>query len=274
MIAPLDAVGTALNGDQWDGYPAERKRVFDYIMQQNIHDVVFVTGDIHSSWANDLPHPDSTYNSSTGAGSVATEFIGTSITSTATAISLPQSIIQLGNPHVKYCEFTMRGYLLFDINKQRAQGDFIHMSTTASRTYTANDDQQWMNIDGNRFLSQAPGLLPARNTNPAFAPWAPDTYPNLPTGINQVAQDKMVIVTCFPNPSQNEVAVQFYLYQPARVDLNIYDVNGNAMVHQTDRQAQAGLYSTKVYLDGLAPGSYFLTISDGVKTYTKKIVKD
>ena len=270
MIAPLDAIGTALNGDQWDGYPAERKRVFDYIMQQNIHDVVFVTGDIHSSWANDLPHPDSTYNSSTGHGSVATEFIGTSITSTATAITLPQSVIQLGNPHIKYCEFTMRGYLLFDVNKQRVQGDFIHMSTTASRTYTASDDQQWVNLNGNRFLGQAAGVLPPRNTNPPFAPWAPEIF----AGINQVKSNNMVIVTCFPNPSQNEVAVQFYLYQPSKVELNVYDVTGKQLIHNIDQQSQIGLYSTKVYLDGLVTGTYLLTISDGTNTYAKKIVKD
>lgn len=270
MIAPLDAAGLALNGDQWDGYPAERKRVFDYIMRQNIHDVVFVTGDIHSSWANDLPHPDSSYSSSTGHGSVATEFIGTSITSTASAVTIPQTLIQFGNPHVKYVDLTKRGYLLFDVNKNRAQGDFIHMSTTSSRTYTATDDQQWVNLNGNRFLGTAPGVLPARNTNPPFAPFVPDPT----TGINQPNADKMVIVTCFPNPSQNEVAVQFYLYQPARVDLNIYDVNGKVVTHQADQQSQIGLYSTKVYLDGLAAGTYFLTISDGTKVYTKKIVKD
>ena len=270
MIAPLDAAGTALNGDQWDGYPAERKRVFDYIMQQNIHDVVFVTGDIHSSWANDLPHPDSTYSSSTGHGSVATEFVGTSITSSATGITLPQSLIQLANPHIKYCEFTKRGYLLLDINKQRAQGDFIHISGITSRTYTAVDDQQWVNLNGNRFLSTAPGILPARNTNPAFAPPAPDVF----AGINQVKPNNLVIVTCFPNPSQNEVAVQFYLYQPSKVDLSIYDLNGRQLVHQTDKQNQVGLYSTKVYLDGLSAGTYMLSISDGTNTYVKKIVKD
>ena len=270
MIAPLDAVGTALNGDQWDGYPAERKRVFDYIMKQNIHDVVFVTGDIHSSWANDLPHPDSSFTSSTGAGSVATEFVGTSITSTATAISLPQSVIQLANPHIKYCEFTKRGYLLFDVNKQRAQGDFVHINTTATRSYTAVDDQQWMNINGNRFLSPAPGVLPARNTNPGFAPRASDIY----SSINQINSDKMVIVTCFPNPSQNEVAVQFYLFQPASVDLSIYDINGKQVAYQSDKQSQVGLYSTKVYLDGLAPDTYMLHISDGLNVYTKKIVKE
>ena len=86
--------------------------------------------------------------------------------------------------------------------------------------------------------------------------------------------NNLVIVTCFPNPSQNEVAVQFYLYQPSKVDLSIYDLNGRQLVHQTDKQNQVGLYSTKVYLDGLSAGTYMLSISDGTNTYVKKIVKD
>src|ERR1700710_2878139 len=102
-------------------------------MLQNIHDIVFITGDIHSSWANDLPHPDS---SSTGHGSVATEFIGTSVTSTATPFNIPQAIFQLADPWLKYIELTKRDYILMDINKHRVQGDFMHVSTVASRTYT------------------------------------------------------------------------------------------------------------------------------------------
>lgn len=270
MLAPLDAAGLILNGDQWDGYPAERKRVFDYIMRQNIHDVVFVTGDIHSSWANDLPHPDSTYNKNTGAGSVATEFIGTSITSTASAVTIPQALIQLGNPHVKYVDLTLRGYLLLDVNKHRVQGDFIHMSTIASRSYTANDDQQWVNLDGNRFLGPGSGPLPGRYTNPPFAPWASQAY----SGFGQKNASKMVVVTCFPNPSENEVGVQFYLYQPAKVDLRIFDLNGKLLNSQTNNEAREGLYSTKVYLDGLSAGTYMLVISDGSDTYVKKVIKN
>jgi alkaline phosphatase D len=262
-------LGTILNGDQWDGYPAERKRVFDYIMQNNIHDVVFITGDIHSSWANDLPHPDSTYSASTGHGSVATEFIGTSVTSSATAFNIPQAIFQLADPWLKYIEFTKRGYILMDINKHRVQGDFMHVSTVASRSYTLSNDAQWMNIDGNRFLSAAPSPIGPRNTNPPFAPFVADPT----TGISSI-NDKMVLLTCYPNPSQNEVAIQFYLYQPSKVELNMYDINGNKVIHQADQQSQVGLYSTKAYMDGLAAGTYFLTISDGSNLYTKKIVKN
>jgi alkaline phosphatase D len=270
MVAPLTALGTILNGDQWDGYPAERRRLFDYIMQQNIHDVVFITGDIHSSWANDLPHPDSSYSSSTGHGSVATEFVGTSVTSSATAFNIPQAIFQLADPWLKYIEFTKRGYVLMDINKHRVQGDFMHMSTVASRNYTVSNDAQWVNLDGNRFLSAATGPIGPRNTNPTFAPFVPDPT----TGISATATEKMILISCFPNPSQNEVAIQFYLYQPSKIDLNVYDMMGKAVIHQADQQSQMGLYSTKVYLDGLPFGTYFVTITDGSKVYTQKVVKN
>ncbi|HWB64011.1 MAG TPA: alkaline phosphatase D family protein, partial [Chitinophagales bacterium] len=268
MIAPLIVNNSVFNGDQWDGYPAERRRVFDYIMQNNIHDVVFLNGDIHSSWADDLPHPDSSYNSTTHAGSVATEFIGSSITSTATGLNVVQGLLQLADPYYRYVESTKRGYLLFDVNRQRAQGDFIHISTTASQTYTVSDDAQWMNLDGNRFLSVAPSPLGPRTGNPPLV-----VQPQNTTAINNNEDDKMVILTCYPNPSANEVAVQYYLNQPARVDLNIYNMNGQTVYHNTEQQNQTGLFSTKIYTDNLPSGTYLLSIYDGSKAYTKQLVK-
>ena len=271
MIAPLDAFGTVLNGDQWDGYPAERKKVFDYIMQNNVKDVVFVTGDIHSSWASDLPHPDSSYVSATGHGSVGTEFICTSVTSSATGINLPQAVIQLADPHIKYSEFTKRGYLILDVNKHRVQGDFIHVSTVASRSYTVSDDMQWVHMDGNRFLTSASGPLGPRNINPGFAPFVADVN----TGIaEEIKPANMLLITCSPNPTQSEVALQFYLYQPSKVTVSVYDIDGKLVKQESEPQAQAGLYSSKVNLGELKVGIYFIAISDGANVYTKKIVKD
>ncbi|MBK9591228.1 MAG: alkaline phosphatase D family protein [Crocinitomicaceae bacterium] len=31
MVAPLEVAGFGVNGDQWDGYPAERDRLYDFI---------------------------------------------------------------------------------------------------------------------------------------------------------------------------------------------------------------------------------------------------
>lgn len=271
MMAPLATLGLILNGDQWDGYPAERKRLFDYIMQQNIKDVVVLSGDIHSSWASDLPHPDSTYNSSTGHGSVATEFIGSSVTSSATGINIPQALIQLSDPYFKYIEFTKRGYLLFDVNKQRAQGDFIHTSTRTSRVYTTSNDAQWVNLDGNRFLGQAAGPIPSRNTNPPFAPFIPD--PAIGVGVNNISADKTVLINCYPNPSFDEVAIQMYLNEATKITVNLYDINGNLVTSQYTNPS-VGVFTTKLSLSGIGTGTYMLSINDGTNVYVKKIVKN
>ncbi|MDB5284005.1 MAG: Alkaline phosphatase [Bacteroidota bacterium] len=271
MVAPLLAnLGNGnqvLNGDQWDGYPADRKRVFDHIMQNNIHNVVFLTGDIHCSWGNDLPHPDSVYNKNTGAGSVATEFVCTSVTSPTLAGigTIPLNVVQGFDPHVKYGEFTLRGYLLLDINKQRVQGDWIHMSTVATKNYTATDDAHWMNVDQERFLRQAPAALGPRPGNPGLMPFFVD--------VKDIAKDNMIVITCYPNPAESEVAIQYYLFQPAKVDLFITSMTGQIVRKESIQQTQSGLFNTKAYLDDLAAGTYLVSISAGGKTYSKQLVK-
>ncbi|KAL6748410.1 PhoD-like phosphatase-domain-containing protein [Haematococcus lacustris] len=45
----------AINTDGWDGYAAERERILDTIEQHAIDNVVVLTGDVHSSFAMDVP---------------------------------------------------------------------------------------------------------------------------------------------------------------------------------------------------------------------------
>ncbi len=66
------------NPDQWDGYTADRRRLLDAIRSNKVANVVFITGDIHSSWACDIPVDAADYP---GSGSVATELVVTSVTS-------------------------------------------------------------------------------------------------------------------------------------------------------------------------------------------------
>src|SRR5690606_2258070 len=61
MIAPLRLGGTPINIDQWDGYDAARERLLGFVEDNGIDDVVVLTGDIHTSWASDVPRNDSGY---------------------------------------------------------------------------------------------------------------------------------------------------------------------------------------------------------------------
>jgi alkaline phosphatase D len=72
---PGDEVVTAM--DQWGGYPVARDRLLNAIGERAPGRSVVLTGDIHSSWVNQLPagfdRPDQPL--------VAAEFVGTSISS-------------------------------------------------------------------------------------------------------------------------------------------------------------------------------------------------
>ncbi len=269
MIAPLTLnlllTTNIINGDQWDGYPAERKRVEDYIAQNNIKDVVFLSGDIHCSWANDLPHPDSTYNSSTGAGSIGTEFIGSSITSSSN-IPAGQSVIQAADPWVKYLEFTKRGYLLFDVNKTRAQGDYMHLSTISSKTYTTSNDAQWINLDGERHLRQAPFML---LNNPGNPPLVSST-----TGINEDEKpDNFVVFSCYPNPVTNNLNILYLLNEPDKIMINVTDITGKTVMTEVSGTAQKGINKKELNLSELATGIYYVSFHAANTIYTKKVVK-
>ncbi|HSY75858.1 MAG TPA: alkaline phosphatase D family protein, partial [Bacteroidia bacterium] len=267
MIAPLVVAGTIINGDQWDGYPAERNRVFRYIMNNNIKDVVFLTGDLHSSWAADLPNPDSTYVSSTGAGSVATEFLGTSITSPS-GITTSPSLIQFVDPYYKYAEVTLHGYLLFDVNKKRCQGDFIHVSNTFTRTYTTSNDAQWINYNNSRHLMKAPAVIAPRTTNPPFAP----AIPANPAGINETSNN-LVVLSCYPNPATNYVTLQFCLNEQVKVLITMTDISGKVVYTSSWTKTIKGVNNGDINITNLPEGVYLVNITAGGNTYSKKIIK-
>lgn len=84
LLAPLaellglPAEGLAVNVDQWDGYTDDRKELISHLRDHAVTDTVFLTGDIHMAWANDVPVKAATYPLSASA---ATEFVVTSVTS-------------------------------------------------------------------------------------------------------------------------------------------------------------------------------------------------
>lgn len=266
MFAPLKVFGTALNQDQWDGYPAERNKIIRHISSNNIDNVAILTGDIHTSWANDIPHPDSTYSGSTGAGSACVEFVCTSVTSGSfITFPVPANIITSLIPHIKYAELSKRGYLLFDVTDQKVQGDWIYMSTIGSRTFTSAVGASWCDLDGANHLSQCGSALTPRGTNPGLAPVISD--------VKTIKQDEMIMISVYPNPTINEVDIQYYLYKTGNVNILLTDINGRQVYNKTIQHQEQGLFNAEIDLNNIASGTYLLTIATGNKMVSKKLVK-
>jgi alkaline phosphatase D len=97
--------------DRWDGYVAARRRLLEF-MRDRASNVVVLTGDIHANWVADLK-PDF---ADTGAGAVATEFIGTSLSSGGDGADTSDFGTRglAANPHIRFFN-GQRGYVVCDV---------------------------------------------------------------------------------------------------------------------------------------------------------------
>jgi alkaline phosphatase D len=174
--------GAFLNPDQWDGYQPARDRLYQAVSGADgkapIGNLVVLTGDIHSSWAADLtPDPNNPdlatggYDAATGRGSLAVEFVGTSVTSPGVDDPNGQTAAYLKgqNPHFKYVDLNKRGYMLLDVTPQRVVCEWWHLNTVAQP-----DAQQAMAV-AYQVLSGEPHLQPSSQTN--AKPQAPAPAP-------------------------------------------------------------------------------------------------
>lgn len=134
MMSQLFGAAGPLNLDQWDGYPAARTRLLQQLDAQFQRNVFVLSGDIHSSWANEIsvnPFAAAT------ARRQMVEFVTPAVTSPgiddrAQADGL-QAQISATHPHVKYIELFRRGYLLVDLTADRVQGEWFHVKTITER---------------------------------------------------------------------------------------------------------------------------------------------
>ncbi len=128
-FAPLSALGVPWNLDAWDGYPAQRERVYEVARASG--PTIVVTGDTHAAWANECR---------TQSGALAAiEFGTTSITSPSFGdIFLPFDVGALlteASPEVLWTDQHRRGFLLVTFKPEEALAEFFAVSTILEPTY-------------------------------------------------------------------------------------------------------------------------------------------
>lgn len=120
-----------LNLDQWDGYPSARGRLLDVIENNALENVVVLTGDIHSSWANEIVRdPWRAYDPATSEGALAVEFVTPAVTSSGLGAEgdvIYAQVAMDNNPHIKFVNAWSRGYIVLDVQLSRLQCDFFHL---------------------------------------------------------------------------------------------------------------------------------------------------
>jgi alkaline phosphatase D len=107
--------------DTWDGYVASRRRVLGGAQERKVRNLVSIAGDLHRSVASEL-RPD---YADPASPVVATEFVGTSITSGQDGMDLDPGgrTILNENPHVKFGNF-QRGYVRCEVTPREWAVDY------------------------------------------------------------------------------------------------------------------------------------------------------
>ena len=286
--------------DIWDGYPAERSQIVDFIRDEEIENVVILTGDFHTSMAFEVADPPVTvdfeddqpvyrpnaYDPATGAGAVAVEFASPSVASanfdetTAPAIALalqnqlnqPLSpALNLGsgnpNPHMKYVDLTQHGYYILDVREERVQADYFY-TPVLERTPEENFDRGLSSRAGTNHLELEAAAAVGKPTEDIPAPADP---PGLGSAVRTPTD--VTVLALAPNPAGDWVNLQYAVRRPGPVRVELLGANGQLLRSLQRREQVPGLYTLRAPLDGLATGSYLLRITSGEGSSYQRLIK-
>jgi alkaline phosphatase D len=115
----LPGPGERTWSDGWSGYAASRDRILSFMGEHGTTNPVVISGDIHTFWVADL-HADARDPRSPV---VASELVGTSISSRPSTSHRRWHKQLSDSPHLKYLEGSYRGYARVELDRSRWHTD-------------------------------------------------------------------------------------------------------------------------------------------------------
>ena len=156
MMAPARGLnvagGLVMNPGQWDGYPAERRRFYDLLQRTGwATDVAVLSGDIHSSWAADLP-----VGAEFVTPSVTTDSFSRTVLPAVPGLSaLTRRVLLSQNRHIRMADLDHHGYVTLDVSATRIQGDWWHLDSIRRRPSAERWGGGWSLAHGELGLQRA-----------------------------------------------------------------------------------------------------------------------
>lgn len=276
LVIPIFNI--ALNSDQWDGYNAERKAFYDIILNNNIQNVVVLTGDIHTAWANDLPYELKNYKKGPNKGSVAVEFVATSVTSSSSPIPLPPSLYQFikgALPHIKYSNLSQKGYNLLDLTPQRATNDFYFVNTIKTPVSIERFRNSFFVNNNERFLRTTSNKQPTVDSRPQQyrAPLNPRGSVLRQTEESTLRKGLVTTLGIYPNPFMSQVRIQYNIEERSPVSIRMFDVSGKLVREKVYVEQEQGMYIESIDTGNLPTGTYTIEIINSTDRNSHNVVK-
>ena len=114
-----DVAIRTFGGEKWDGYPFDRAQVLDFIAARRLNNTVVITGDVHTNIVRNVP-PDFI---NLDAEPIATEFIGTSISTGGDRTLATIVGGNANNPHLRFTD-NHHGYVRCTLTRDLYRSDY------------------------------------------------------------------------------------------------------------------------------------------------------
>ena len=99
----------------------------------------------------------------------------------------------------------------------------------------------------------------------------PDTSGGSGSGVNAMIFKDITQLDVFPNPLQDEGSVSFYVKERSDIEFRIIDMLGN-LVNKRSIKSAHGLKTLSVNTKEYSNGVYFISLTNGHDTVTKKVM--
>jgi alkaline phosphatase D len=177
----------AINGDQWDGYRSEQRRLVDHFA--GVSGVVLLTGDIHSSWAAEIPLDPGTYLPAVKGPTSAVEFVVPAVTSDAFSgaiegLGVPgaaqlapllPTIVGTAAPWFAYLDAERHGFGVLEVTPAAVQHQWFYVTDRLDPLAGLVPGPAFSSPTGSNRLAASGGLAdrpPRAAAAPALAPTA------------------------------------------------------------------------------------------------------
>ncbi|KAG6353311.1 hypothetical protein INS49_007552 [Diaporthe citri] len=127
------------DGDNWEGYVANRNRTLRHLYDNSISNTIFLAGDSHQNWVSDLAWLETKpYNAADGDGAIGVEFAGTAVSSTGNRglildTQADAQVVVEENESLQWQDGYYRGYFILSLTPERATAQYFGSPSVATR---------------------------------------------------------------------------------------------------------------------------------------------
>lgn len=173
------------------------------------------------------------------------------------------------NPHLKYVDLDRHGYVLLDLQAEKAQADYYYVPTVTAPADGATFGKAMLTLGAQNHLQTGTIAAAPKPVQDDPAPWVPLPF----TSNVRTPASPVTVFGCYPNPTSGDIYLQIGFSKKTLAGINVYDLAGQRVLSSVpSREFEPGVYNLSIGTAGLPGGAYLLSVDGQGKALSVKSI--